>query len=173
MKNVVFVLLVLCVFGVGGVKFYLPKLIDERISNQINSVAVTVQKQYDELNKIVKNLESRQQNLENLPSEHKVFSNFKVDFKRWNCWCDLKNKLRHGTEYSEEIARFRSVFSDCPDLLKMVDSLVSDKEIQKKDDSLINNLLEFVKIRGINESDLDRITGYVLLLSIRKAEVNE
>ena len=177
MKNVVFALLVLCVCGVGGVKFYLPKLIDERVDkrvdDRINSAATTIQKQHDQLAEVVKNLESRQQNLENLPAGRKVVSKFKVDFKRWDCWCDLKNKLRHGNEYSEELTKFRSVFSDCPDLLKMVDSLVPDKKIEAKDDSLINNLLEFVKIHGINGSDLERITGYVLLLSIRKVEADE
>ncbi len=177
MKNVVFALLILCVCGVGGVKFYLPKLIDERVdkqvSDRINSATATIQKQHDRLAEIVKNLESCQQNLEKVPLENKVTSNFKIDFKRWDCWCDLKNKLRHGTEFSEELSKFRNMFSDCPDLLKMVDSLVSDKKIETKDDSLINNLLEFVRIRGINESELERITGYMLLLSIRKAETNE
>lgn len=173
MKNIIFTLLMLCVCGVGGVKFYLPKLIDERIRNRINSATVTIQNQHDQLAEIVKNLESRQQNLENNPFRHKVVSNFKIDFERWNCWCDFKNKLRHGDEYSEELVKFRNTFSDCPDLLKMVDSLVPDKKTEIKSDSLINNLLEFVKIRGINESDLERITGCVLLLSVRKVEENE
>ena len=173
MKNIVFALLILYVCGVGGVRFYLPKLIDERISDRVNRATAIIQKQHDQLAEVVKNLESRQQNLENTPSEHKVVSNFKIDFERWDCWCDLKNKLRHGSEYSEELAKFRNMFSACPDLLKMVDSIVPDKKIETKSDSLINNLLEFVKIHGINESDLERITGYVLLLSVRKVEENE
>jgi hypothetical protein len=177
LKNVVFALLILCVCGVGGVKFYLPKLIDERVdkrvSDRISDATAIIQKQHDQLAEIVKNLESRQQSLGNTSTEHKAVTNFKVDFKRWDCWCDLKNKLRHGNEYSEELAKFHNMFSDCPDLLKMIDSLVPDKKIETKDDSLINNLLEFVKIHGINESDLERITGYVLLLSIRKVETDE
>lgn len=177
MKNVVFALLIFSILGVGGVKIYLPKLIDKRVeeqvSDRINSATATIQNQHDQLAKIVKNLESRQKNLENIPSEHKVVSKFKVDFKCWDCWCNLKNKLRHGKECSEELVKFRNTFSDCPELLKMIDSLVPDKKFEAKDDSLINNLLEFVRIRGINEHDLERITGYVLLLSIRKVETDE
>ena len=173
MKNIVFVLSVLCICGFGGVKFYLPKFVDSRVRNQINDASIAIQKQYDQLIETVKNLEARQQKLENLPSERKIVSNFKIDFEGWNCWCDLKNKLRCGDEYSEELAKFNKAFSDCPDLLKMVNSIIADENNEAKDNSLTNNLLRFAKIHGINDNELDRITGYVLLLSIRKVEENE
>lgn len=173
MKNIVFVLSVLCICGFGGVKFYLPKFINSRVRSQINDASVAIQKQYDQLAETVKNLEAHQQKLENFPSDRKIVSNFKIDFERWNCWCDLKNKLRCGDEYSEELARFSKMFSDCPDLLKMVNSVVVDENNETKDNSLTNNLLRFAKIHGINDNELDRITGCVLLLSIRKVGSNE
>ena len=55
----------------------------------------------------------------------------------------------------------------------MVNSITAHESNEAKDDSLINNLLRFAKIRGINDNELNRITGYVLLLSIRKAGANE
>ena len=172
MKNVVFALLVVSVCGIGGVRFYLPKLLDERISDRINNATTTFQKQYDQLAEIVKNLESRQQNLESVPSESKVIPNFRVDFERWNCWCNLKNKLLCGANYSVEIAKFREMFSDCPDLLKKVDTIVCSENSETKDDSLINNLLRSVRICSIDKNELDRVSGCVLLL-IRKVEENE
>ena len=176
MKNIVFALSMLCVCAVCGVKFYLPKLIDVRVSEQVNEqlriITADFQKKNDQLAEIVKNLEFRQQNFENLPSEHKVVSDFRIDFERWNCWCDLKNKLRYGEECSEELARFRKEFSDCSELLKMVDSLISDKNNELKDDTLINNLRKFARIHKVNESELEKIAGYVLLSSIRKAGTN-
>ncbi len=173
MKNVVFVLLVLSVCGVGGVKFCLPRLIDTRIGNHINNATADIQRQYAQLAEVVKNLEDRQEKLLRNPSESKVVLDFKIDFERWNCWCNLRNKLCHGSEYSEESARFRDKFSDCPDLLKMVDSISSDQNNKANDNFLTNNLLKFANIHRVNENELNRITGYVLLLSIRKAERNE
>lgn len=173
MKNVVFVLLVLCVCGFSGARFYLPKFIDARIREQINNTATNFQKKNNQLTETVKNLESRLQKLENLPPENKVGSDFKVDFNRWNCWCDLKSKLLKSDEYLEELERFRKAFSDCPDLLKMVDSVTANGNDAAKDDSLINNLLRFAKISNINDNELDRITGYVILLSMRKVGANE
>ncbi len=169
MKNIVFALLILNVLGVSGVKFYLPKLVNDRIDNAIT----TLQKQHDQLAEIVKNLESRQLRLENVPSENKVNSTFKVDLDRWNCWCDLKNKLLCGADYSVEIMKFREMFSGCPDLLKRIDSIVDSENNEIKGDSLINNLLKFVRMRSIDKNALDRISGCVLLLSIRKVEENE
>lgn len=174
MKNAAFVLLVLlCVCGLGGARFYLPKFIDARIRTQIDGATADIKKQRGQLEEAVKDLESRLQKLENFPSDHKIVSNFKVDFDRWNCWCGLKSKLLCGEEYSEELAEFRKAFSDCLDLLKMVDSLVYNKNNEANDNPLINNLLRFAKIRGINGNELDKITGYVLLLSIRKVGANE
>lgn len=173
MKNVVFALLVLCVCGFGGARFYLPKFIDARVHDRISNATADLRKQNEQLSETVKNLETRLHKLENLPSEHKVISSFKVDFDRWNCWCDLKNKLIQGDEYSEELAKFRKMFSDCPNLLKMLNSVIENGSNSAKDNSLINNLLRFAKIHGINGNELDKITGYVLLLSIRKVEANE
>lgn len=168
MKNIVFTLLVVCVCAVGGVKFYLPKLIDKRVSDRINSATATIQKQHDQLAEVVRNLESRQQVLDSLSSGRRAVSNFKASFERWDCWCDLKNKLRHGNKCLEELAKFRNMFSDCPELLKRVDSLVSDQNNETKGDSLIKNLLKFVRIHNINEDKLGRVDGCVLLLSIGK-----
>ncbi len=173
MKNVVFTLLVLCFCGIVGVGFYLPRLIDERINGQINNVTAAFKKQHDRLVEIVKSLKSQQQSLENVPSEHKVISSFKIDFERWDCWCDLRNKLFCGASCSVELARFHEVFSDCPDLLKKIDSIVCSKNNEMRDDSLINNLLRFVRIHTIDKNELDRISGCVLLLSVRKVEENE
>ncbi|MBO7642175.1 MAG: hypothetical protein J6S86_03375 [Alphaproteobacteria bacterium] len=172
MKNIVFVLLVLCVCGFGGVSYF-PKFIDARIHEQINNAATGFQKQNAHLAELVKNLEFRLQKLENSPSQYNVSSNFNIDFDRWTCWCDLKNKLLRGDECSGELEKFRKVFSDRPDLLKMMDSVIANENNTEKDNSLINNLLRFAKIRGINGNELDKITGYVLLLSIRKAGSNE
>lgn len=173
MKNVVFVLLVLSVCGLGGARFYLPKFIDARVHEQINNATTGFQKQNAHLAELVKNLESRLRKLENSPSVHKVSSNFYVDFDRWNCWCDLKNKLLRGDECLEELLKFRKTFSDCPDLLKMVNSIAAHESTEAEDNSLINNLLRFAKIRNINDNELDKITGYVLLLSVRKVGANE
>ncbi len=168
MKNVIFLLLVLGACGVGGVKFYLPRLIDERINNRVDSTIADLRKQNNQLMELVKNLESRQQSLESLPLEHQITSDLKIDVDRWNCWCDLKDKLCQGSDYSEELVKFRKAFSDYEDLLKMVDSIVEDGSNSIKDNSLINNLLKFARIRDIDRNELDRISGYVLLLSVRK-----
>jgi len=173
LKNVVFALLIVSVCGIGGVKFYLPKLIDSRIDGRISSATTSFQKQYDQLAETVKNLESRQQIVENVPSESKVISGFKINFERWDCWCNLKNKLLCGADYSVEIAKFREMFSDSPDLLKKVDTIVCSENNETKDDSLINNLLRFVRICSIDKNELDRISGCVLLLSVKKVEENE
>ena len=172
MKNVVFALAVLCLCGVGGVKFYLPKLVDARINNKIDGIAVDIQRRYDQLAETVKALEVRQQKLEGMGSVQTGISDFRIDFDRWACWCDLKNKLLHGDECSEELAKFRKAFSDCPELLKMTDSLVSDKNRELKYGVLINNLLKFARIRRVDEGELEKIAGYVLLSSIRKAGTN-
>ena len=76
--------------------------------------------------------------------------------------------MRHGSECSEELAKFRQIFSDCADLLKMVDSVAVVRNGETKSNLLINNLLKFARIRGVDKNELDRISGYVLLLSIRK-----
>ena len=176
MKNIVFALSLLFICAVYGVKFYLPKIIDARVSEQVNKqlrvITADFQKKNDQLAEIVKNIEVKQQKLDEEPSVQTGISDFRIDFDRWNCWCDLKNKLRYGEECSEELARFRKVFSDCSELLKMVDSLISDKNNELKDDTLINNLLKFVRIHKVNESELEKIAGYVLLFSIRKAGTN-
>lgn len=168
MKNIVFVLLMLGVCGIGGAKFYIPKLIDSRIRFQINNAITTIQKQQNEVITLVKNLESKLQQLKNLSDERKFVPNFKIDFNRWNCWCDLRKKLIHGEKCSVELAKFRDEFSNCPDLLKMVDSIVVNEDSGMRDDSLIKNLLKFVKIHSVNEDELERVSGYVLLLSVRK-----
>ncbi len=173
MRSVVFASLILIVLGVGGVRFYLPKFVDARIRDQIGDATATFQKQQDQLAEIVKNLESRQLSLENVPSGNKVISNFEVDLDRWNCWCDLKSKLLCGADYSVEIMKFRETFSGCLDLLKKVDSIINSENYEIKDNSLINNLLKFVRIHSIDENELDRISGCVLLLSVRKVEENE
>ena len=172
MKNVVFALAMLCLCGVGGVKFYLPKFIDARINDKIDGVAEDIQKRHDLLAEIVKNLEIRLQKLEGKAPVQVGISDFRIDFDRWACWCDLKNKLLYGDECSEELAKFRRTFSDCPELLKMTDSLVSDKNKELKYGTLINNLLKFARIRRVDESELEKIAGYVLLSSIRKAGTN-
>ena len=172
MKNVVFALAMLCLCSVGGMKFYLPKFVDARINNKVDGVAVDIQKRYDQLTKAVKTLEVRQQKLEGRGSVQTGISDFWIDFDRWACWCDLKNKLLYGDECSEELAKFRKTFSDCPELLTMTDSLVSDKNKELKYGTLINNLLKFARIRRVDESELEKIAGYVLLSSIRKAGTN-
>lgn len=177
MKNIVFALSLLCICAVYGVKFYLPKFIDarvrERVNEQMRVITADFQKKNDQLAEIVKNIEIKQQKLNEGSPVQTGISEFRIDFDRWNCWCDLKNKLRYGEECSEELARFRKVFSDCSELLKMVDSLMSDKNNELKDNTLINNLLKLVRMHKVNESKLEKIAGYVLLLSIGKVEANE
>ncbi len=174
MKNIIFTLLVVGVCGFGGVKFYLPKLIDERIDTRINSTTADFRKQNNQLTEILKNLESRLLKLETLPSsEHRVASGFKIDFDRWDCWCDLRNKLLCGDGYSDELNKFHTIFSNCPDLLKMVDSIITKENSSTKSNSLINNLLRFAKICSIDKNELDRISGCVILSLIRKVEENE
>ncbi len=177
MKNIAFALSVLCICGFAGVRFYLPKFIETRVREQVDEqmrvVTEDFRKKNDQLAEIVKNIEAQQKKSENKTPVQTEIAEFRVDFERWNCWCDLKNKLRYGNECPEELARFRRMFSNYPDLLKMVDSLVSDEKSELKDDTLINNLLKFVRVYKVNESELEKIAGYVLLLSIGKVEANE
>lgn len=177
MKNIAFALSVLCICAVYGVKFYLPKFIETRVREQVNeqmrAVSEEFRKKNNQLAEIVKNIEAQQKKSENKTPVQTGITEFQVDFERWNCWCDLKNKLRHGEECSEELEKFKEAFSDCSELLKMVDSLMPDKNNELKDDTLINNLLKFARIHKVNESELEKIAGYVLLLSIGKVETNE
>ena len=121
MKNIVFALSMLCVCGFAGIRFYLPKLIDIRVREQVNEqvriVAADFQRKNDQLAGIIKNLEAQHKKQEDVAPAQTGISDFRVDFDRWNCWCDLKNKLRYGDECSEELAKFRKAFSDCPELL--------------------------------------------------------
>ena len=174
MKNIIFTLLVVGVWVFGGVKFYLPRRIDERIDIRINSTTADFRKQSNQLTEILKNLESRLLKLETLPSsEHRIVSSFKIDFEGWDCWCNLKNKLLCGDGYSDELDKFHTIFSNCPDLLKMVDSIITKENSSTKSDSLINNLLRFAKMCSIDKNELDRISGRVILSSVRKVEENE
>lgn len=174
MKNVIFTLSVLGVCGFGGLRFYLPKLIDKRIDTRISSTTEDFRKQSNQLTEILKNLESRLLKLETFSSsEHRVASGFKIDFDRWDCWCDLRNKLLCGDEYLNELDKFCMAFSDCPDLLKMVDSIITNENCSTKSNSLINNLLRFAKICSIDKNELDKISGCVILSLIRKVEENE
>lgn len=173
MKNTILTLFVLCVFGIGIAKFYVPKFLDSRIRFQINNAITAIQKQNDQVTALVKSFESKLQHLENLSDKRNLIPNFTVDFNRWNCWCDLRKKLLHGEKYSSELAKFRAAFSNCPDLLKMIDSMVVNDNSEVREDSLIKNLLKFVKIRSVNEDELERLSGCVLLLSVRKEKAYE
>lgn len=171
MKNIV-VLVVLIVCGFGGVKFYLPKFIDARIHDQVINATAEIQKRNEQLAEIVKSLDVRQQKLDNHESMQLKGCGLEIDFNRWSCWCDLKDKLLYGGEYSDELIRFRAMFSDCSDLMAMVDSVVSEQNNETKEFTLINNLRKFFKIRSVNERKIERITGYAMLSSIRKVEEN-
>ena len=163
MRKVVIVLSLLGLVSVIG--FYLPK----KAAGYIKATVSDLQTQNDSLKKEIESLEERLSKLEKREPQVISKTNIKTDFKKWNCWCDLRKKLETDEDFSSELKNFKTLFADHPDLLKMVEKLT---EMPQKNDSegnnsnsLVNNLLKFAKIRKVDKNELLRISGYVLMLT--------
>lgn len=94
----------------------------------------------------------------------------KINFKKWNCWCALRGKLKRGEDFLSELKNFRELFASCPDLLNAVNKLTEIPIKDKSSDSLVNNLLKFARIKRLDENELTRVSGYVLMLSFTEGE---
>ena len=152
-------------------KFYLPKQIDEKMKKAAANPNVLLLKKIENFEEKLQNFEKSNEKFENkLQKIEKIGENFDfvVDFEKWNCWCELRKKLKNNEDYSSELKIFKEKFSNHPNLLKMIDELISKKNNKINSDSLINNLLRFARISFISEDDLLNISGYVLLLSFER-----
>ncbi len=164
---------VLCIGSVGALMFYQTKYVDARINKKIAEVTISLNKQTTDLWNSLKKLERDQQKIINQKSPEKELVDIKVDFDKWDCWCALRNKLKQGKDFSVELKKFQEVFADNPDLLNLVESEIKETEEGGRLNKLTNNLLKFAKIRSISEGGLERISGYILLLSVKGMRVNE
>lgn len=173
MKKLLAVVL-LCICGMSLLLFYQMRLtVNERVQKQVAVVTESFKRENDRLLDFVKKLEKNQQEILDKRRESKELVDVKVDFKKWDCWCDLRSKLKQGGDYSVELKKFREIFSDNSDLLNLVNSLIRESDEGGSLNELTNNLLKFAKIRSVSESGLEKVSGYVLLLSIKGMKINE
>lgn len=169
--------LIICGGGAYVVQVYIPEQIDTRVSTfslEFMTQNRILNNRIQDLENENKNLKGKLQNLgqsvvslenSNQESSKTVVTTqiLKPDFKKWESWCALKKKLKQRGAYSNELAEFQKNFADYPEILQMVSDL--DKNNLETSCNLINNLLDLLKIRYIDEHNLARISGYVLLLS--------
>ncbi len=172
--------LVICGGGAYVVRVYIPEQIDARVSAfslEFMTQSRVLNNRIQDLENENKNLKERLQNLGqsvvNLENSGQESSRtvvqtqiLKPNFKKWESWCALKKKLKQRGSYTDELAEFQKNFADHPEILRMVESL--NKNNLETDSNLINNLLDLLKIRYIDEYDLAKVSGYVLLSSLVK-----
>lgn len=177
--------LIICGGGAYVIQFYIPEQIDARV----NTFALEFATQNRILGNRIQDLENENKNLKeklqnlgqsvvNLENSGQESSKtvaqtrvLKPNFKKWESWCALKKKLKQRGSYASELAEFQKNFADHPEILQMVADL--DKNNLETRHNLINNLLDLLKIRYIDEYDLAKISGYVLLSSLLEEYRNE
>ncbi len=164
-KKVFIAIFFLFLLGMGywSIKFWIPSQLSGEVKKNSKELSQKNENLSDEVLKLKEAM--------SLVQEKCNFSSPKVNCdlntEKWDCWCELRFCLNQGNEYKESWEKFQKLFSDDVELVKMVDELIK-KAIQTPILSSIftKYLRNFVKIYRVNELDMLKIEGRILIKSL-------